>query len=277
MLARSVTLLHGVVQLDAPFGDTKVYIMQVLIVYAHPEPTSFNGALRNLAEDTLREAGHEVTVSDLYALGFDAVAGPADMTTRQNEEVFNLGMEQMHAAQHGTFAPVVQAELDKLMAADFLLLQFPMWWFSMPAILKGWIDRVFAFGAAYDFGRTWDKGVFVGRKAMLSITLSAPEVAFKPDGRNGDMERVLWPIHAGILALCGYSVLPPFIAHGIPFVGEASMQAELERFRQRLLTIDTIEPMFFHSSDEFVEYRLPPDIEPATPGQHRGHRWHLPE
>jgi NAD(P)H dehydrogenase (quinone) len=196
---------------------------------------------------------------------------------RQNEEVFNLGMEQMHAAQNNAFAADVQAELDKLLAADFLLLQFPMWWFSMPAILKGWIDRVFAFGAVYDFGRTWENGMFAGRKAMLSITASAPEIAFKPDGRNGDMERVLWPIHAGILALCGYSVLPPFIAHGIPFVGEDAMTAELERFRQRLQSIDTTEPLFFHRGDEIVDYRLAPDVEPRTPGQHRGPRWHLPE
>jgi NAD(P)H dehydrogenase (quinone) len=251
--------------------------MQVLILCAHPEPTSFNGALCSVAARTLTEAGHEVLVSDLYAQSFQAVAGPADVTRRQNEEVFNLGMEQMHAAQNNAFAADVQAELDKLLAADFLLLQFPMWWFSMPAILKGWIDRVFAFGAVYDFGRTWENGMFTGRKAMLSITASAPEIAFKPDGRNGDMERVLWPIHAGILALCGYSVLPPFIAHGIPFVGEDAMTAELERFRQRLQSIDTTEPLFFHRGDEIVDYRLAPDVEPRTPGQHRGPRWHLPE
>jgi len=251
--------------------------MQVLIVYAHPEPASFNGALCSVAEKTLREAGHEVVVSDLYAQNFLAVAGPADVTSRQNDAVFNLGLEQMHAARNHDFAADLQAELDKLLAADLLLLQFPMWWFSMPAILKGWIDRVFAFGAVYDFGRTWENGVFAGRKAMLSITASAPEIAFKPDGRNGDMERVLWPIHAGILALCGYSVLPPFIAHGIPFIGEEAMAAELERFRQRLQSIDTTQPLFFHRGDEIVDYRLAPDIEPQTPGQHRGRRWHLPE
>jgi NAD(P)H dehydrogenase (quinone) len=251
--------------------------MQVLLVYAHPEPRSFNGALRAAAEETLREGGHEVIVSDLYAQGFEAVAGPADVTQRQNPDVFNLGMEQMYAAQNNSFAPDVKAELDKLMAADLLLLQFPLWWFSLPAILKGWIDRVFAFGAAYDFGRTWDNGVFVGRKAMLSITASAPEAAFMPDGRSGDMERVLWPVQAGVLALCGYSVLPPFIAHGIPFVGEEAMTAEIERFRQRLRDIETTEPLFFHSHADIEEHRLRSDVEPRTPGQHRGRRWHLPD
>jgi NAD(P)H dehydrogenase (quinone) len=249
--------------------------MQVLLVYAHPEPKSFNGSMRDLAVETLSAAGHEVVVSDLYSLGFNAVAGPADVAVRKNKDVFNLGMEQMHAAGEGAFASDIQAELDKLMTADLLLLQFPMWWFSMPAILKGWIDRVFAFGAAYDFGRTWDKGVFAGRRAMLSFTLSAPEAAFLPDGRNGDMERVLWPIHAGILALVGYSVLPPFISHGIPFIGEEAMHAEQERYRARLQSIEGDKPLFFHPSTDIRDYRLAPGVEPATPGQHRGARKHL--
>jgi NAD(P)H dehydrogenase (quinone) len=250
--------------------------MKVLLVYAHPEARSFNGGMRDLAVETLSGAGHEVFVSDLYGLGFNAVAGPADVVARQNEGVFNLGLEQMHAAGEGAFAPEIQTELDKLMAADLLLFQFPMWWFSMPAILKGWIDRIFAFGAAYDFGRTWDKGVFAGRRAMLSFTLSAPEAAFLPDGRNCDMERVLWPIHAGILALVGYSVLPPFVSHGIPFIGEEAMHAELERYRARLRSIEGDAPLFFHPSAEISDYRLLPGVEPATPGQHRGARKHLP-
>jgi len=251
--------------------------MQVLLVYAHPEPASFNGALRDLAIATLTEAGHSVTVSDLYAQGFNPVAGPADVTARKNPREFNLGMEQMHAVQNRTLAGDVQLELDKLLAADLLLLQFPMWWFSVPAILKGWIDRVFVFGAAYDFGRTWDKGVFAGKRAMLAFTASAPEAAFYPDGRSGDMERVLWPIHAGVLALCGYSVLPPFIAHGIPFVGPAAMQAELDRYRCSLRALETMEPLFFHPHADIENYRLRRGIEPATPGQHRGPRLHMPQ
>lgn len=251
--------------------------MQVLLVYAHPEPASFNGALRDTAVATLTAAGHTVTVSDLYAQGFDPVAGPADVTVRSNPQAFNLGLEQLQAVKHGTLAADVQAEFTKLMAADLLLLQFPLWWFSLPAILKGWIDRVFVFGGAYDFGRTWDKGVFVGKRAMLSITASAPAAAFYPDGRSGDMERVLWPIHAGVLALCGYSVLPPFIAHGIPFVGPEAMRAELVRYEQQLRAIETAAPLFFHPHADIENHRLRPEVRPATPGQHRGPRFHLPD
>lgn len=251
--------------------------MQVLLVYAHPEPRSYNAALRDVAVKTLSAAGHTVDVSDLYGMGFNAVAGPADFSSRRDGAYFSLGAEQMHASQAGGFAADVQAELNKLLAADLLILQFPLWWFSLPAILKGWIDRVFAFGAAYDFGRTWENGVFAGKRAMLSLTASAPAAAFMPDGRNGDMERVLWPIHAGVLALCGYSVLPPFIVHGVPFIGAEAMQAELDRYRQHLGGLASARPLFFHPATDYADYRLVPGTEPATPGQHRGPRQHLPD
>lgn len=250
--------------------------MRVLIVYAHPEPRSFNSSLLSVALDVFRSAGHEVMVSDLYAQRFAAVAGPQDVTSRKNSDYFSLGEEQAHASTNALFSPEVAGEIGKLLRADFLLLQFPMWWFSMPAILKGWVDRVFAFGSVYDFGQTWENGVLAGRRAMLSVTTSAPAAAFAPDGRNGDIERILWPIHAGMLAIVGYRVMPPFVTHGIPFVGEAEMDAELARYQQMLERLDETPPLFFHPAGEIEGYRLRPDVRPATPGQHRGPRYHMP-
>ena len=146
----------------------------------------------------------------------------------------------------------------------------------MPAILKGWIDRVFAFGVTYDFGRTWDKGVLKGRRAMLSFTTGAPPGVFMPDGRSGDLERVLWPIHGGVLALCGYEVLSPFVGYAVPWIGDEGRQKMLEDYRQRLLNIESDIPMFFHKLDDFGEdHRMKPDVEPGTPAQHRGARKHL--
>ena len=78
--------------------------MKALLVYAHPEPQSFNGSLRTVAENTLQEQGYEVQVSDLYAMQFNPVAGPADVTARSNPDVFNLGLEQMHAVQNDALA-----------------------------------------------------------------------------------------------------------------------------------------------------------------------------
>lgn len=250
--------------------------MRVLIVYAHPEPTSFSGVMKDLAVETLSAAGHSVTVSDLYAQGFNPVAGVHDFTHRADPARLDLGAEQAHAAQTSGFAPDVQAEIDKLMAADFLLLQFPFWWYSVPAMLKGWIDRVFAYGLAYDFGRTWDRGVFTGRRAMLSFTTSAPPTSSMPDGRNGDLERTLWPLHAGVLALCGYDVLKPFVAHAVRWVDQARREAILAEYRTRLQHLEQDTPLFFQKLDDYgPDGRLKPGFEPRTPGQHRGPRLHL--
>jgi NAD(P)H dehydrogenase (quinone) len=250
--------------------------MNVLIVYAHPEPDSFAGAMKNLAVDTLTEQGHTVVVSDLYTEGFQAAAGPADVTERADPDRFDLGAEQAHAAKNRCFADEIQGEIDRLFEADMLILQFPMWWFSMPAIMKGWIDRVFAYGVTYDFGRTWDKGILKGRRAMLSFTTGAPPGVFATDGRSGDLERLLWPIHGGVLALCGYEVLPPFVGYAVPWVENAGRQAILDDYRQRLIGIENDSPLFFHKLEDFGDdHRMKPDLTPATPAQHRETRKHL--
>jgi NAD(P)H dehydrogenase (quinone) len=250
--------------------------MRVLLVYAHPEPTSFNGAMKDLAVETLSAAGHEVTVSDLYAQNFNPVTGAHDFLHRADAAHLDIGTEQGNAARTAGFAPDVQAEIDKLMAAEFLLLQFPFWWYSVPAMLKGWIDRVFAYGVAYDFGRTWDRGVFSGRRAMLAFTTSAPPTSSFPDGRNGDLERTLWPLHAGVLALCGYEVLKPYVAHAVRWVDQPRRDTILAEYRERLLHIESDKPLFFQKLDHYgPDGRLKPGIEPRTPGQHRGPRLHL--
>jgi len=245
--------------------------MNVLIVLAHPEPKSFNAALTDAAVETLEAMGHKVEVSDLYAQGFDPVAGPGDVTDRLNADFFNLAYEQGHAAENNLFAADVQSEIDKVQKADFLILQFPMWWFSVPAILKGWVDRVLAYKIAYGLGQWWDEGFFKGRRAMLSITTGTPATAFYPDGRNGDMDRILWPLNAGLLRICGYDVLPPHIAYGAPWLDDAGRQSLIGQYKERLKNFESDEPLFFHKLDEFGEdYRLKPGIDPATPGQHRG-------
>lgn len=250
--------------------------MNVLIVFAHPEPASFNGAMKATAVELLSEAGHSVVVSDLYAEAFAAVAGPADVTERANEERFDLGIEQANAANNNCFASDIQGEIDRLFQADLLILQFPMWWYSTPAILKGWIDRVFAFGVTYDFGRTWDQGVMKGKRAMLSLTTSAPPTTFMPDGRNGDIEQILWPLHGGVLALCGYEVLQPFVAHSVGWIDDDAREEILQAYAERLRNIEHDEPMFFHSLADYDENsQLKPDIEPGTPCQHRGTRKHF--
>ncbi|HEV2678568.1 MAG TPA: NAD(P)H-dependent oxidoreductase, partial [Aliidongia sp.] len=186
--------------------------MRVLIVHAHPEPKSFCSALASEAVRTLTADGHDVVLSDLYAMKWNPRSDQGNFTALQDPGHFKQQAEEMLASEHGGFAPDVAAELDKLLACDALIFQFPLWWFSMPALLKGWVDRVFALGAIYGRGRWYDRGVFAGRRAMLSLTTGGRESMYGPDGLNGDLTALLYPIHHGILRFVGFDVLPPFVA-----------------------------------------------------------------
>ena len=236
--------------------------MNVLVVFAHPEPASFNGAMRDVAVATLRGAGHTVVVSDLYAMGFGAVAGPGDIVGDLAQgEPFNLAREQSAAFEKRALAPEILAEQMKLQAADLLILQFPIWWFGMPAILKGWADRVFARGFAYAAGRKYDTGLFKGKAAMVAATTGTSADTYAPDGIDGDILSVLWPVHNGLLRYTGFEVFSPFIAFMPGRVGQSGHEAYLEAYRRRLLELDETPRLFFHPAEDYgPNERLRPGV-----------------
>ena len=119
--------------------------MNVLLVYAHPEPRSLNGALRDVAVNALKTQGHEVQVSDLYADGWKSQVDRADFPSLTQDERLVPAAASKKDFEKGSLTEDVKTEIEKLRWADALILQFPMWWFTMPAILKGWVDRVVDF------------------------------------------------------------------------------------------------------------------------------------
>jgi NAD(P)H dehydrogenase (quinone) len=151
--------------------------MKVLLIYAHPEPRSLNGALKNFAVRHLQQAGHEVQVSDLYAMRWKAGYDADDSSARRSASS-GADPRFKQAFAQGTQSADIAAEQEKLLWADTVIFQFPLWWFSMPAIMKGWIDRVYAWGFAYGVGEHSDRhwgdrygeGTFVGKRAMLIVT-----------------------------------------------------------------------------------------------------------
>jgi NAD(P)H dehydrogenase (quinone) len=236
--------------------------MNILIVYAHPEPASFNGALKNVAVREFERMGHTVVVSDLYRMEWQAALGADDFGgERANPDYLDLSKEQEHAFANNSHTAEVNAEQAKVEAADFVLLQFPVWWFSMPAVLKGWVDRVFSRGFAYSAGRKYESGHFKGKRAMLSLTTGTASSLYEPNGIDGDLHHVLWPIHNGILAYTGFTVLPPFAAWMPGRVSADQRQNYLDAFARRLREIDVVEPLFFHPWNDYDEtQRLKPGV-----------------
>lgn len=219
--------------------------MKILIVYAHPEPLSFSGALKNLAVEVLAEAGHEVQVSDLYAMKFNPAGGPADFLDLEDLTYFRYQREQIRASSRELFVPQLKEEMDKLVWADFVIFQFPLWWFSLPAILKGWVDRVFAMGFSYNIGQSYEKGIFRGKRAMLSFTTGGPAATYGVDGKNGSIHELLRHVQYGMLHFIGMDVLPPFIAYSASRVTPEQRKAYLAEYRDRLLSIDSGAPIQF--------------------------------
>jgi NAD(P)H dehydrogenase (quinone) len=219
--------------------------MKVFIVHAHHEPRSFNGALTNVAQQALTSEGHEVKISDLYAMKFDPVSDRRNFTSVKNPDYLKQQVEEMHASEVNGFAPDIQREMEKVQWCDLMIWQFPLWWFSVPAILKGWVDRVFAMGRAYGQGRAYEKGVFRGKRAMLSITTGGAGEAFveKSDplrvfheghGFHGDIYGILRPIQRGILRFTGFDVLRPHIVYGPVRLTDEQRRQCLDAYAARL-------------------------------------------
>lgn len=210
--------------------------MNVLIVLAHPEPKSFNAALCARARDALTAAGHDVVVSDLYAEGFNPVAGRHDFSTVADPDRFHYQSEQAHAARHDGFAPDVAREQERVAWADLLILQFPLWWGGVPAILKGWGERVYAYGFGYADGLRFATGVFRGRRAMVSMTSGGTLERFGAGAPYGELERqVLWQIQHLGLEYMGYELEAPFVAYGAPRTDDKGRAAYLDELERRVL------------------------------------------
>jgi len=225
--------------------------MKVFIVSAHPEPKSFNTSLRDLSVRVLGSLGHDVRVSDLYDMHFNPVASAADFTDRAHPDYLVYALEQRHGYENGTLAPDIQGEIEKVLWCDLLILNFPLFWFSTPAILKGWIDRVLVSGLTYGGKRFYDRGGLQGKKAMVTLTLGGRAHMFGEDGVHGRLEDMLRHLLRGTLYSTGMSVLPTFVAWHVPYISDEARKDYLKAYEQRLGQLNELEPLTFPSLDEF--------------------------
>ena len=210
--------------------------MRVLIIYAHPEPTSFCGALRDVAVEAIIAAGHQVIVSDLYAEHFNPVAGRHDFSGVADRVRFHYQSEQMHAAQTQGFAPDLAREQQRFADADLIITLFPLWWSGVPAIVKGWFDRVLAYGFAYVDGARFATGLFPDKTGLICVTTGGTPERFSDSGVYGPIEGVLAPVQKSIFGYMGMQTLPPFIAYAAPRVDDAARAAYLAAWRNRVIT-----------------------------------------
>ncbi len=158
-----------------------------LIVYAHPNPQSFSHSLMEKIKRTLQQKGNEVQVRDLYAMNFNPVLGPKDF-------------EKLMKGQ--TLEDVAQ-EQKLIKEADEIVMIYPVWWASMPAILKGYIDRVFSYGFAYKKDEKGIIGLLASKQVTLINTHGAPFAYYQQIGMHDAFNKT---VDMGIFSFCGVKV-----------------------------------------------------------------------
>jgi NAD(P)H dehydrogenase (quinone) len=236
--------------------------MNVLLIHTHPEPRSFCAALCDAAVEVLTAAGHPVVVSDLYAMGFNPVAGAEDFGQRKNPDTLNVALEQRHAVETHTLAADIRAEIDKVEAADLLIFTFPLYWMSVPALLKGWIDRVFVSGRFYG-----------GKRALVAVTTGGREHMFGAEAIHGELTggvgsgAMLRSFLQGSLGYVGFEVLEPFVAYHVPYVDDAARQAMLDDWKEALRHVDARPSLPMPRLEDFDEVFRPVTAQRITRSQ----------
>lgn len=186
--------------------------MKCLIVYAHPNPKSFNNAVKETVVEELKRAGKEVTIRDLYALNFNPV----------------LRGDDFGAIQKGSVLEDVKAEQEHIRSADVIVFVSPLWWTGLPAILKGYIDRVFTIGFAYAFTETGVTGLLKDKSVMLFTTTGTPHDMYEASGMFKSLGQT---IDGGIFNFCGMDVIEHKYLTAIPYITDSDRAKMLEDIR----------------------------------------------
>lgn len=187
--------------------------MNVLIVFAHPHPHSFNRAILEMVDSTLRERGHATRIHDLYQMQFRAVMDSEDLARNWSGDLPEDTLQEQAAIRW----------------AQGLVFIYPIWWFGPPAILKGWIDRVFTRKFAFEFTAIGMRGLLTQERALILNTLGGDEALYQ---RERWHELLVRPMTEGILGACGVRNISHRAFYEVPTVTHAERQAMLEVVRE---------------------------------------------
>lgn len=226
--------------------------MKILIVHAHHEPKSFSSSLFQQTVKTFTELGHDVMTSDLYKIEFDPISDRRNWTSVKDPEYLKQQVEERYASEVGGFSPELEVEIRKLESCDMLIFNFPLWWFGMPAIMKGWVDRAFPMGRIYGSGKIYENGIGKAKKRAIVITTTGGgEVTYSQVGFNPELYEMLIPIHHGIFWFNGFLTLEPFVAWSPAHISLEEKSDYLKKLDLRLRSIEKETPLTFPPLKDF--------------------------
>lgn len=161
--------------------------MKHLIIYAHPNEQSINSRLKETIVATIKENGHEIVTRDLYALQFDPI----------------LSLSDMQGQRVGKVDAAIHEEQQHLAWADVVTFIYPIWWTGMPAIMKGYIDRVMSYGFAYRYDKGVQMGLLKGKQAYVINTQGKSHLEYQASGMDQALKLTS---DTGIFTYCGFEV-----------------------------------------------------------------------
>lgn len=187
--------------------------MKHLILYAHPNPASLSHAMKETLAEAYKAQGGEVVVRDLYAMDFQPVLKGSDFV----------------AMKAGSLPADILEEQGHVAWADAITVVAPVWWTGLPAILKGYVDRVFLYGFAYQYGAEGVEGLLKGRKVLLVSNHGTPSDIYASIGMHDSLRQTQ---DAGIFAFCGMEVVEHLFFGAVPSVDEATRKGYLDQVRE---------------------------------------------
>ncbi len=187
--------------------------MNTVILYAHPNPLSFNAALAKVIDEEAGKRGWPVKLKDLYAMDWNPV----------------LSDQDFQGYHTGQITEDIKTEQGDISWADLVVMVAPVWWHSVPAILKGYMDRVFSLGFAYKYGDKGPEGLLKGKTGLLVTTCGASREMAEKSGMLRTLETSL------VNALFGFSGFQSYqlcCLYSVPTISDDERKAMLSDVRK---------------------------------------------
>jgi len=221
-------------------------IKKALVVFAHPNNKSYCASFRDLTLRKLNTMGFQTFESDLYKMKFNPVLNLMDVGINKSKEGIIITEELKRTVENKKLDHDVQSELEKVLAANYLIFIAPMWFGSFPAILKGWLEKVFVRGIVCDLPNDIYKGGYLrGKKCMIVTATGYSKEFYAKEGKGAGgqtIEENYWHIILHSFAFCGMETLPIYACYGMDFADEKLRKQYLVDYEKVLENIENLKP-----------------------------------
>lgn len=187
--------------------------MKALVIFAHPSPQSYNAAILDAVKAELGQQQVEVRVKDLYQMNWNSTLGLSDL-----QQIYSGGLPE----------DIAQEQAD-IKWADALILIGPVWWWTLPAIMKGYIDRVMTYGFAYTFGEKGMQGLLTGKRVVVITTSGQDE---RSATASGMIESIKKGFVNAVFGNCGFAPIAYKNCYAVVTISDEERKRYLEEVRE---------------------------------------------